>query len=142
MIIFTADITDSDHPTRALFYTDSLSLCCTSVQVEKQWWVGVFECKETEVPADWDCALPSDVALKLPGGDGPTILLSDKAEAEHAGYECRNEHPMIFCTNLKKAQEQLRRRGGAPGPIQHAGGTSFFELSDPEGNVIEICKEP
>ena len=28
------------------------------------------------------------------------------------------------------------------GPIQPGGGTEFFEVRDPEGNSIEICKEP
>jgi hypothetical protein len=49
---------------------------------------------------------------------------------------------MIFCTNLKKAHQYLRDRGGAPSPIQDGGGTQLFELRDPEGNIIEICKEP
>lgn len=29
-----------------------------------------------------------------------------------------------------------------PGAIQEAGGTQFFEVRDPEGNVVEICEEP
>ncbi|MGA2964538.1 MAG: hypothetical protein ABSD96_22985 [Candidatus Korobacteraceae bacterium] len=126
----------------ALFYTDSLSLCCANIQTEKEWWVANFDCKGTDVPAEWDCALPSDVALKLPGADEPTILLSDKTEAQQAGYERRNDHPMVFCTNLKKAHEYLRGKGAAAGPIQDGGGTQFFDLRDPEGNIIEICKEP
>jgi catechol 2,3-dioxygenase-like lactoylglutathione lyase family enzyme len=126
----------------ALFYTDFLSLCCTDIQAEKQWWVATFDCKPAGVPADWDCPLPSDVALKLPGSDGPTILLSDKTEVQRAGNERRNDHPMVLCSNLKKAHEYLRGMGAAPGPIQEGGGTQFFEIRDPEGNVIEICKEP
>ena len=126
----------------ALFYTDSLSLCCTNVQLEKQWWIATFDCKETKVPADWDCPLPSDLALKLPGGDEPTILLSNTAEIQSAGYERPNDRPLVFCTNLKKAHEYLHDRGAAAGPIQNGGGTQFFEVRDPEGNTIEICQEP
>jgi len=126
----------------ALFYTDSLSLCCASVEVEKQWWITTFDCRENKVPVDWDCPLPSDIALKLRGEGEPTILLSDKTEAQQAGYERQNDHPMVFCTNLKKAHEYLRGRGATPGSIQDGGGTQFFEIRDPEGNIIEICKEP
>src|SRR5579871_3954792 len=99
------------------FNTDSLSLCCENVQAEKQWWITTFECKETAVPTDWDCPLPSDVALKLPWADEPTILLNDKAEVQQNGYERSNNHPLVFCTNLKKAHKLLSDRGATPGPI-------------------------
>jgi hypothetical protein len=62
-----------DVPAMALFYTDSLALCCATVQTEKEWWIATFDCKGAGVPSDWDCLLPSDVALKLPGSDEPTI---------------------------------------------------------------------
>ena len=126
----------------ALFYTDFLSLACSNVQTEKQWWITVFDAKETKVPVDWDCPLPSDVALKLPGADQPTIVLSDRAEIERAGYDRQNDHPLVFCSNLKKAHEYLRGRNATAGPIQDGGGTQFFEVRDPAGNTIEICKEP
>jgi hypothetical protein len=126
----------------ALFYTEFLSLACSDVQAEKQWWITAFDCKEAKVPVDWDCSLPSDVALKFPGSDQPTILLSDKAEVERAGYDRQNGHPLIFCSNLKKAHGYFLKGNAAAGPIQDAGGTQFFEIRDPEGNVIEICKEP
>lgn len=126
----------------ALFYTDSLSLVCANVDVEKQWWIAAFDCKEAMVPKDWDCPLPSDVALKLPGADTPAVLLSDRTEVQQAGYERQSDHTILFCTNVKKAHEYLRVRHATPGPIQEAGGTQFFEVHDPDGNVIEICKEP
>ncbi len=101
-----------------------------------------FDCKQAMVPADWDCILPSDVALTLLGQDAPTILLNDWAEVRQAGYERSNDHPIIFCSKLKKAHEYLLGKGVAAGQIQDGGGTEFFEVRDPEGNVIEICKEP
>jgi hypothetical protein len=111
------------------------------VEVEKQWWIMTFDCREVDVPEDWDDILPSDVALKLPGSDQPTIALSDKAEVQSAGYERSNDHPMVCCTNVKKAYETLLGRGATPGPIQESGGAQFFEIGDPEGNIIEICEE-
>jgi hypothetical protein len=100
------------------------------------------DCKETRVPVDWDCPLPSDVALKLPGAAEPAILLCGKEEVRRAGYERPNGRSLVFCTNLQKAHEYLHSRGAAAGPIQDGGGTQFFEVRDPEGNTIEICKEP
>jgi hypothetical protein len=101
----------------------------------------VFDCRQAKVPA-LDDPLPSDIALSLPGDTGQAILLCDQAEVEKAGLTCRIEHPLVFCTKLAKAHEYLRDRGASPGPIQNGGGTQFFEVRDPEGNVIEICKEP
>ena len=101
-----------------------------------------FGCKNAKVPPNWDCTLPSDVALQLPGDDVPTILLSDWNEVRSAGYERSNDHPILFCGNLTKARELLQREGAVPGPVQQSGGTEFFEIRDAEGNIIEICKEP
>jgi|ERR1039458_1484011 hypothetical protein len=124
------------------FCTDSLGLNYSNLALAKKWWIEVFDCKQTKVPPEWDCPLPSDVALKLPGYDEPTILLSDTAEVQNAGYERSNDHPILFCNKLTSAQECLTRRGALPGPLQSARGMEFFELRDPEGNGIEICKEP
>ena len=125
-----------------LFSTDSIVLCCSDVAFCEKWWIDSFGCKRARVPADWDCILPSDVALTLPGQDAPAVLLNDWAEVRKAGYQRSNDRLTIFCSNLKKAHEYLRSRGAAAGAIQENGGTEFFEVRDPEGNVIEICKEP
>jgi len=69
-------------------------------------------------------------------------LLSDKTEVRRAGYDRTNDHPLVFCANLKKAYELINRRNASAGPIHDGGGTQCFEVCDPEGNVIEICKEP
>jgi len=103
----------------ALFFTDCLSLCCRNIQGEKQWWITTFDCKEADVPVDWDCPLPSDVALKLPGAAGPTILLRDGGEVQPAGYDYEQgiEHFIVFRRNLKKSRMSWRpRRGGRPNP--------------------------
>src|SRR5271165_569311 len=125
-----------------LFWTEYIALCCTNVAACKKWWIEAFDCKEAKVPANWDDTLPSDVALTLPGGDVPTIGLSALEEVRQAGYERSNGHFVIFCSKFKKAHEHLQRRGATPGQIQESAGTEFFEIRDPEGNVIEICKEP
>jgi len=80
----------------ALFHTDFQSFACSKVQNTKQWWIDAFDAKAMKVPAYWDCQLPSDVALALPGADQPTILLSDQTEIEQAGYDRRDDHNIIF----------------------------------------------
>ncbi|MGO9083903.1 MAG: VOC family protein [Candidatus Sulfotelmatobacter sp.] len=127
----------------ALFRTDSIALSYSNVEAAKRWWITAFDCKAVKVPSDWDNPLPSDVALKLPGDDEATILLSDRAEVERAGFD--RPSPVasdIFCDKLKKAYEQFSSRGIGPGPIQDGGDMQFFEIRDPEGHLIQICKEP
>ena len=126
-----------------LFYTDSVTLAYSDVEAAKRWWVDAFDCKVVAVPSDWDCPLPSDVALQLPGHDEPTILLNSRAEVERAGFE--RPSPVastIFCNRLKKGYDHLASRGVLAGPIQDGGDMQFFEIRDTEGNVIQICKEP
>ncbi len=126
----------------ALFRTDSIALSCSDLQTSKKWWIESFECKLADVPADWDCVLPSDIALMLPGNDEPTIVLSDWVEVKKAGYERANDHPIVFCSKIAKAHAYLQSRGVTPSAIQTGGGTEYFEVRDPEGNTIEICREP
>lgn len=135
-----------DHLRKAampLFYTDSLTLAYSDVESAKRWWTDAFGCKVAKAPSDWDCPLPSDVALQLPGHDAPTILLNAKAEVEQAGYDRPSSSAsVLFCEKLKKGHEQLASRGVLVGPIQDGGDTQFFEIRDTEGNVIQVCKEP
>ncbi len=135
-----------DHLRRAampLFYTDSLTLAYSDVEAAKHWWIETFGCKVAKEPSDWDCPLPSDVCLQLPGHDAPTILLTSKSELEQAGYNRPSPlAPVIFCEKLKKGHEQLASRGVLVGAIQDGGDTQFFEIRDIEGNVIQLCKEP
>jgi hypothetical protein len=114
----------------------------SDVQAAKQWWTKTFNCKATPVPDDWDNSLPSDVALKFPGDSDPTVLLSDKAEALHCGFDRSNPVvTIIFSDKLKKAHEYISARGVITGPIQDGGDTQFFEIRDTEGNLIQVCRE-
>lgn len=120
-----------------LFWADSVVLSYSDVNAAKQWWARAFDCKEVAVPQEWDDPLPSDVALRFPGSEGPTILLSSLSEGRES-----SEHPIIFTRTLKKAHEHLQGRGVVTGTIHEEWGTEIFEITDVEGNVIEICNEP
>lgn len=126
----------------ALFEAESIVICYANVEDAKRWWVATFACQPLDVPEYWDCVLPSDVALTLPWFDEPTILLSSRAEIERANMELPRDPPILFCKKLKKAQEYLTSRGAACGPILDGRDTEYFEIRDPEDNVIEICREP
>jgi len=126
-----------------LYRADSVALSYSNVEAAKQWWIDTFGCKVVRVPQDWDNPLPSDVALTLPGDSEPTILLSAQSEVAQAGFQ--RPSPVatsIFCEKLKKAHEQLSSRGVLAEPIQDGGDMQFFEIRDPEGHLIEVCKEP
>jgi hypothetical protein len=125
------------------FYTDSVVLTYSDIQGAKQWWVNAFDCRVAKVPTDWENALPSDVALKFPHSDEPTILLNDRREVDQAGFDKPSlVVSIIFCDKLKKAYEELSSRDVLAGPIQDGGDTQFFEIRDIEGHLIQICKEP
>jgi len=50
---------------------------------------------------------------------------------------------MLYTSKLKKAREVLISRGVNVGEIQQdRQGTHYFEMRDPEGNVVEISEEP
>jgi catechol 2,3-dioxygenase-like lactoylglutathione lyase family enzyme len=126
-----------------LYRADSVALSYSNVEAAKQWWIDTFGCKVVRVPQDWDNPLPSDVALTLPSDSEPTVLLSSQSEVEQARFD--RPSPVatsIFCDKLKKAHEQLSSRGVLVGPIRDGGDMQFFEIRDPEGHLIEICKEP
>jgi len=125
------------------FYTDSVSQDYSDVETAKQWWIMAFGCRVVKIPADWDCPLPSDVALKLPGDDAPTIVLSVQSEIEQAGFDRTSPvASVIFCDKLKQAHELLSSRGISVGLIQDGGDMQFFEIRDTEGNLIQVWKEP
>lgn len=124
------------------FYTDSLSFTYSNIEAAKRWWIETFGCKVAKVPADWDNTLPSDVALKFPEDDEPTILLSVQKEVDEVKFD--RPSPVvstIFCDKLKKGQEVLSSRGILVVPIQVGGDMQFFEIRDTEGHLIQVCKE-
>ena len=124
------------------FYTDSLAFTYTNIEAAKRWWIETLGCKIAKIPANWDNTLPSDVALKFPGDDEPTILLSARSEVNEAKFD--GPSPVvstIFCDNLRKGYELLSSRGVLAGPIQDGGDMKFFVIHDPEGHLIQVCKE-
>ena len=51
--------------------------------------------------------------------------------------------PLLFTNNIKKAREFLSSRGAGPSELaKDAQGTPYFEIRDPEGNVVEVSEEP
>lgn len=125
-----------------LFWTEFVSLRCSDPAAVKRWWISSFDCKECPVPKDCDDPLPSDIALRLPGSDEATILIRNRRDEPEWAAGGADERALIFCSNVNKARAFLQERGAQPGPVQAGGGAEFFEVTDPESHVIEICTEP
>jgi hypothetical protein len=126
----------------ALFWTEFICFEYANLDAAKRWWIASFECKQVPLPG-WDDPLPSDIALKLPGfAAEPSILLRDRSEVGPPASAAPRRNQIIFCDRLEKAREHLGSRGVSVSSIEDARGGKFFHVSDSEGNLIEICKEP
>jgi catechol 2,3-dioxygenase-like lactoylglutathione lyase family enzyme len=52
-------------------------------------------------------------------------------------------HPILFTKKIETCREEFISRGIQVRPLQRdSGGNSFFQFSDVEGNLIEVCVEP
>ena len=52
-------------------------------------------------------------------------------------------HPIIFTRNIEKAHAWFSARISGTGSIQNdSGANAFFTFRDPEGDQIEVCREP
>jgi hypothetical protein len=89
-----------------LFWTDSIVLSYSDVVAVKKWWFRAFDCKEVMIPSDWDDPLPSDIALKLPGSEEPTVLLSSRSEGGRP-----SGHPIIFTNEMKRLTNIFKATG-------------------------------
>ena len=67
--------------------------------------------------------------------DGNEVVLTTKTGfGTHAT-------PMLFTKKINKMKDVLTARGVETGPIESdASGTRYFEMCDPEGNVIEVVE--
>jgi hypothetical protein len=95
------------------------------------------DCRELTIPPDWDDPLPSDIALKFPGTDAPTVLLGSRSEGRES-----SEHPVIFTRKLTKAYEHLRGRGVVKTAVHQEWGTEMFEISDLKAISLRYAKNP
>jgi len=67
--------------------------------------------------------------------DGNEVVLTTKR-----GFETYPT-PMLFTNRIGKMKEVLTARGVEIGPIERDGsGVLYFEMQDPEGNVIEVVE--
>ena len=122
------------------FSTDSIYIVYASPEIAVAWWHKVFNAETTE-PGEMDDPLPGDIALRL-DYELPCIFISHLDQVRASGLErSTDSHPVVTSTNLGKAHAHCKTVGAHPGPIQSSVGPRFFNLTDPEGNTIEICEE-
>lgn len=94
------------------------------------------------MPADWDCILPSDVALTLPE---MSHLPSRSAIGRKFGGRDMSGRMVTRSSSAassRKPMSTYEAEARRLDPSKEGGGTEFLEVQDPESNVIEICKEP
>jgi catechol 2,3-dioxygenase-like lactoylglutathione lyase family enzyme len=52
-------------------------------------------------------------------------------------------HPILFTKKIEACRKDFASRGIQVRPLQRdSGGNSFFQFSDVEDNIIEVCVEP
>jgi catechol 2,3-dioxygenase-like lactoylglutathione lyase family enzyme len=73
-------------------------------------------------------------------GDIGVALVAIPAGETGANVE---SHPILFTKKIEACREDFASRGIQVRPLQRdSGGNSFFQFSDLEGNIIEVCVEP
>ena len=81
-----------------------------------------------------------------PYGDSGTESYSFKDDGDEVVLTTRSGFgtyptPMLFTKKIGKMKEVLAARGVEVGPINRdASGAQYFEMHDPEGNLIEVVE--
>ena len=88
---------------------------------------------------------PNEATLGYAGGKGrsviPLVLLVRVPVGSTEAAVKR--HPILFTRKLEKARKNLLANGISAGPIhEDSGGNRFFQFTDLEGNLVEVCLEP
>ena len=87
--------------------------------------------------ADKSPAQPADLATYKFKEDGKSITLTTKMSYG------TDKTLILFTKRIGRMRGILSARGIVPGPIeQDRQGTRYFEMHDPEGNLIEVVEEP
>ena len=68
--------------------------------------------------------------------DGPSLILTTRS-----GFRT-GKTPILFTRKIGRMKKVLAARGVEAGPVELDGqGIHYFEIRDPEGNVIEVVEE-
>jgi hypothetical protein len=68
--------------------------------------------------------------------DGRSIVLTTRRDFR------TNKTPILFTKKIGKMKDVLTQRGASPGDVmQDRQGIRYFEISDPEGNKIEVVED-
>lgn len=98
------------------------------------WYKEKFDISQTRYPMAEDM---SDTSLVSRNGKLYVEIGKPNAANAQRGFV-----PLIYVRNIQKARDWLSARNVSAGPIATDGQTQYFEIRDPENNMIEICKEP
>lgn len=100
----------------------------------KDWYCQMFELKAFAATAEFFDDI-NDASWTL-GFDPHEPILFIVGQAEPS-----SDTPMLFVQDLSKAHEFLKAKGANPQAIENdRDGGRFFELRDPEGNVLTLSE--
>ena len=126
---------------KARFWTDAIYLVYTDAEAGAEWWISTFGAKRVALP-EWDDPLPNDIAVQFPDGETPSICISTSEDVRRSGLDrASTPHPVVVCNDIELASQHCQARGASPTAIHDGRGPRYFEITDPDGNLIEICED-
>lgn len=98
-----------------------------------RWYANTFGCRYSEIVSDDG---ERNISLYFEEGDEALTL-------GPSTYPPDDTPPIIYATNATKAHLELERKNILTYPVQRdRQGTSFFEIRDCDGNVLEVSEMP
>lgn len=112
---------------------DSIYIGVTDATAASLWYKEKLGLQQVVVPTSdaGDC-----ISLAFSKRDETAIILGPRDSRS-------DQRPILYCTNIGQANDQLSSRGVSVTPIESdPQGTRYFVVRDLEGNEIEVSEEP
>lgn len=112
---------------------DSIYIGVTDAIAASSWYREKLGLQQVMAPMSdaGDC-----ISLAFSKRDETAIILGPR-------HSSSDQRPILYSTNIGKANDQLSSRGVSVTPIESdTQGTRYFVMRDLEGNEIEVSEEP
>ena len=123
---------------RPFYFGDSMSVGARNPDAAAEWYQSTFGLRRFKNSEGNEVWLGYSDERHSPNPEVAVVpILSEEDWKRLPG------HPIIFTKNVTKAHAWFSERVPGTGPVQtDSGGNTFFTFRDPEGNEIEVCREP
>jgi len=123
---------------RPCYFGDSIAVGARNPEAAATWYQKTFGLRRFKNSKDGEIWLGSSEERHNPNPDVAIVPVRSEEDQKRL-----SEHPIIFTNNITKAHNWFSERVPETGPIQNdSGGNAFFRFRDPDGNEIEVCREP